>query len=133
MTEPKSVNEVLAIMERAHKMSISGPDVPEDATTYGLAAKTIRDLQARLEMAMPIVRELETHSGRYTRAFGQESNAERVLDLTTQDVYSLGQRLRAVITTGKDPGDSRFICSTLSCKLPKSHSGEHDLAGADRG
>lgn len=133
MTEPKSVNEVLAIMERAHKMSVSGPDVPEDATTYGLAAKTIRDLQARLEMAMPIVRELETHSGRYTRAFGQESNAERVLDLTTQDVYSLGQRLRAVITQGKDPGDARFICSTLSCKLPKSHSGEHDLAGEDRG
>ena len=133
MAEDKSVNEVLAIMERAHKMSISGPDVPEDATTYGLAAMTIRDLQARLELAMPIVRELETHAGRYTRAFGKESNAERVLDLTTQDIYSLGQRLRAVITTGKDTGDSRFICSTLSCKLRKSHSGEHDLAGEDRG
>jgi len=36
--------DVLAILERAHKMSISGPDVPEDATTYGLAAKTIRSL-----------------------------------------------------------------------------------------
>lgn len=125
----KSANEVLAIMERAHKMSISGPDVPEDATTYGLAAKTIRDLQGKLETLMPIVRELESHASKYTRAYGRESNAERLLELTDADVYAASQRLRAVITTGEDPGDTRYLCLTIGCPKGQHHSGEHEVGG----
>lgn len=36
--------EVLAILKRAHKMSISGPGVADDATTYGLAALTLEEV-----------------------------------------------------------------------------------------
>lgn len=123
----KSPNEVISILERAHKMSIPGPDVPADGTTYGLAAVTVRSLLERLELVMPIVRELESHASKYTRAFGKESNAERVLDLTDADVYAASQRLRAVVTTGEDPGDTRFICLTIDCSKGQHHSGEHDV------
>ena len=51
--------EVLAILERAHKMSISGPDVPEDATTYGLAAMTLRRLITPLDPEPWVIRSFD--------------------------------------------------------------------------
>lgn len=127
MAEAKSPNEVLSILERAHKMSISGPGVPETETTYGLAAMTVRSLMERLEMVEPLARALENIGTRYTRAFGAESNAERVLGLHAADEHAIAQRLRAVVATGEDPGDPRYLCMTINCSKGQQHSGEHDV------
>jgi hypothetical protein len=77
------------------------------------------------ELLRRLAREVRDHAGAYTRAFGREDNSARVLELTNSDTYALGERMLAVLDTGSDPGDSRYICGFGSCALPKGHSAPH--------
>lgn len=69
----------------------------------------------RDELLRRLAREVRDHAGQYTRAYGREDNSARVLELTNADTYALGQRMLAVLDTGEDPGDSRFLCGIGKC------------------
>lgn len=83
-------------------------------------------LAERDESLLRLAYELESHAGSYTRAYGTESNAERVLELTNADVYQFGIRLRAIVDTGTDPGDARYGCGFGTCSLNRGHGGDHE-------
>lgn len=49
--------EVLAMLKRAHKMSISGPGVADDATTYGMAAVALEKAYQERDEALEDLRD----------------------------------------------------------------------------
>lgn len=73
-----------------------------------------------------LAREVRDHAGTYTRAYGREDNAARVLELTDGDTYMLGHRMLTVLDTGADPGDRRYLCGVADCGLSRGHSGIHE-------
>lgn len=84
----------------------------------------------KVELARRIQRELSMHGGKYTRMGGREDNSARVLELTESDIFAMGQRLKAILDDGVDPGDPRYACWTIGCVKHQSHSGDHDVREA---
>lgn len=63
MTKPEP-REVVALLRRAHKMSVSGPHVPDDATTYGMGAVALERALLDLEAAREELRDKRTDDRR---------------------------------------------------------------------
>lgn len=80
---------------------------------------------------MNLVRELQHLPSAYTRMQGPKGNGDRVADLLSGDTFAIGTRLKIVIESGYDPGDSRYVCWQINCGKFKGHSGEHDIATKD--
>ena len=127
------LNELLQNIERANESSDFTKDNLIDYLWAYMEASLVRldELRKRDAALQSLAYQLRNLPSAYTRMQGPQGNGDRVANLLSDDAFAFGNRLKIVVETGEDPGDSRYTCWQIGCGKFKGHSGEHDIATPD--
>lgn len=99
-TESDYATEVLARLDRAHQMGCSDPSDPTKQTTYGEAAKVIRDLLDTESVLRGEIRRSESALATFDDVVGQRDHALMVLESLhhyANALEQMGHNLRAAL------------------------------------